>query len=180
MSIRVINVSGRLQKTDTKQDSCIKILPAKHVDLDSHMDIGVTMMNQIKQGLLKIRPVPVEPDYPKSHPAGGYQNLMSGPVPVEVEDAKPEKVEDVKAEKTVVIPPADLKVLAESDVSNDDFIKAVIRKMIADGNNLGLDGKPNQPVLETRVKELRPNIQHVKASRRDRLLEDVVKEDNSD
>ena len=205
MAIRVINVSGGVQKTDTKQESNVKVLPGKHIDLDSHLDIGITMREQIKGGLFKVRDVPVESVAPKSvdpdDKKKAVKNTMTGAAVsepkvkevVEDDDKKPEQekpkkglIDKVKDKLTgngkkeeVVVPPVDLKALADSDVSNDDFIKAVMRKMIADDDNLGRDGKPNQPPLEAKVMELRTGIHHVKASRRDRLFEEIEKEDNS-
>jgi len=82
-----------------------------------------------------------------------------------------------KDDPKVTVSVTSLENLAATDISNDDFIKAVMLKMIADDNNLGRDGKPNQPVLEATVTELRPKIPHVRASRRDRLFEEIKKKE---
>lgn len=177
MAIRVFNVSGSKQMTDTKDDPNVKLLAGGTIDLEGYHKIGNKMKTQIDAKLFKLReikpgiPAPEStPDKKKAAPAKskGKGIVQKAKDALGVGKTKP------------VIPPVDLKSLAASTVSNDNFIKAVMCHMIGMRDNLGRDGKPNQPVLEAIVKELRPSIKQVKADRRDRLYTEIKKEDASE
>lgn len=189
MAIRIFNVSGVKQMTDTKDDPNVKLLAGKTIDLDGYHKIGNKMRKQIDAKIFKVRPtkqtisVPAPAAKKKAKAASAKPAARKGVVQAIKDVAKTDVVQAIKGavtSKKSIVPPVDLKSLAVSNVSGDNFIKAVMCHMIGTKDNLGMDGKPNQPVLESIVKELRPSIKNVKADRRDRLYVAIKKEADSE
>ena len=147
--IRIFNVSGRVLNSSTK-DGAVRIQVGGTLDLNSPMEIGELMKQQLDRGLLKQR-VLDQPAYPAPKSIGGEEKKPA-------DDGVDPHIPDTPE------PYAGLK--------GDALVKAVMVEMIEENDNLGVDGKPNQPVLEKRVQEINERMT-VTAERRDRLFETI-------
>jgi len=184
MAIKIFNVCGRPLDSDTKEGK-VKIFPGKPLKLESYMDIGQLMKTQIDSKLLKVHKV--DPS-----PIPGPKSI--DPEEIKKEAGKKEKLREKSArEKSKVAVTEDHPPLADQpetaqreDVASepddennpydglkgDALVIKIMEEMIEGGDNLGRDGKPNQPVLEALVQEINPRMS-VSAERRDKLFQRI-------
>jgi hypothetical protein len=181
--VKIFNVCGRPLDSETK-DGPVRIMPGDPITLDSPMKIGQKMKEQIDSKLLKQQTV-VENKTP--YPTSIDQEAMEKEAKKKAklrEKSNKAKAKAKKAtakEKPIPAPPADddkpdppAKKNPYEGLKGDKLITAVMKDMIDKKDNLGSDGKPNQPVLEQRVKEISPKAK-VSARKRDKLYKKLMK-----
>ena len=181
MAIQIFNVCGRPLDSDTKQGT-VKIFPGKPLTLESPMNIGKKMKVQIDSKLLKVgkvdpapRPIPTSID--KDAMAEDAEKKAKLRARSTKAKARAKKGVE-KIEPAIPTPPADDPLPPKADpykgLKGDTLITAVMVDMIKNDDNLGSDGKPNQPVLEAKVQAINPKTK-VSARKRNKLYKKLTK-----
>jgi len=184
MAIRIVNVCGRVLDSETRSGT-VKIFPGKPLELEGYMDIGPLMKQQIDLKLVKVAkvdPVPIpgpksiDPEAMKKE-AAKKAKLRAKAAKAEGEDAEEKKPAPPKKEapKPKPVKKPVKKADPYAGLKGDKLISAVMQDMIDNKDNLGSDGKPNQPVLEAKVQEVNPRAK-VTARKRDKIFKKLAKE----